>query len=129
MIFIKTNCGWKATWFPIASRWIMRISFIITTIFSLHMAAFAYSQKSIVISVKKESLGNVLSQIEKHSDYRFLYNDNPVFEKSRITLSVTNAGIDEVMGKIMAGTGLSYSVNKNYRYRKPPKSCHRRDKK
>jgi TonB-linked SusC/RagA family outer membrane protein len=113
MIFIKTNCGWKTTCFPIAMRWIMRISFIITTIFSLHVAAFAYSQKSIVISVKKESLGNVLTQIEKHSDYRFLYNDNPIFEKSRITLSVTNAGIDEVMGKILAGTGLSYSVNKN----------------
>lgn len=112
MIFIKANCGWKALFFPIAMRWIMRISFIITTIVSLHMAAFAYSQKTIFISVKKESLGNVLTQIEKHSDYRFLYSDNPILESTRITLSVNNADLDEVMQKILAGTGLGYSVNK-----------------
>lgn len=112
MIFFKANCGWKVTFFPIAMRWIMRISFFITTIFSLHMAAFAYSQKTISINARKEPLGNVLTQIEKHSDYRFLYNDNPIFEKNRITLSVTNASLDEVMNKVLEGTGLSYSVNK-----------------
>ena len=112
MNFIKANCGWKVTLFPIAMRWIMRISFFITTIFTLHMAAFAYSQKTISISAKKEPLVNVLHQIEKHSGYRFLYNDLPVFERSRITLNVSNAGIDEVMQKVLVGTGLTYSVNK-----------------
>ncbi|MES1249095.1 MAG: carboxypeptidase-like regulatory domain-containing protein, partial [Chitinophaga rupis] len=90
----------------------MRISFFITTIFSLHMAAFAYSQKTISINARKESLGNVLTQIEKHSNYRFLYNDNPIFEKNRITFSVRDASLDEVMSKVLAGTGLTYSVNK-----------------
>src|SRR5687768_16141156 len=63
------------------------------------------------IVAKKESLGHVLTRIEKHSDYRFLYSDHPVFEKSRITLSLSNAGIDEVMSKVLAGTGLTWSVN------------------
>ena len=112
MIFFKANCGWEGSLFPIAMRWIMRISFFITTIFSLHMAAFAYSQKTISLNARKESLGNVLTQIEKHSDYRFLYNDNPIFEKNRITLSVTGASLDEVMNKVLSGTGLTYSVNK-----------------
>lgn len=112
MIFFKANCGWKVTLFPIAMRWIMRISFFITTIFSLHMAAFAYSQKTISLNARKESLGNVLAQIEKRSDYRFLYNDNLIFEKNRITFSVRDASLDEVMSKVLAGTGLTYSVNK-----------------
>jgi TonB-linked SusC/RagA family outer membrane protein len=111
MSFLKTNCGWEAIPFPIAMRWIMRISFFITTIFCLQMAAFAYSQKKVSIVAKKESLGHVLTRIEKHSDYRFLYSDHPVFEKSRITLSLSNAGIDEVMSKVLAGTGLTWSVN------------------
>ena len=101
MIFFKANCGWKVALFPIAMRWIMRISFFITTIFSLHMAAFAYSQKTISINARKESLGNVLTQIEKHSNYRFLYNDNLIFEKNRITFSVRDASLDEVMSKVL----------------------------
>lgn len=96
MFFLKTNCGWEVIPFPLAMRWIMRISFIITTIFCLQMAAFAYSQKTVSIVAKKESLGNVLTRIEEHSDYRFLYSDHPIFEKSRITLSLNNAGIDDI---------------------------------
>jgi TonB-linked outer membrane protein, SusC/RagA family len=111
MFFLKTNCGWKVIPFPIAKRWIMRISFFITTIFCLQMAAFAYSQKKVSIYVKKESLGKVLTQIEQNSDYRFLYSDHPVFDKSSITLSVNDAGIDELMQKLLAGTGLTYRVN------------------
>lgn len=112
MIFFKANCGWKATLFPIAMRWIMRISFFITTIFSLHMAAFAYSQKTISIYARKEPLRNVLTQIEKNSDYRFLYNDDPVFEKNKVTLYLNDAPLEEVMKKVLAGTGLTYKVNK-----------------
>jgi len=112
MIFFKANCGWEGTLFPNAMRWIMRISFFITTIFSLQIAAFAYSQKTMTFSVKREPLGNVLALIEERSDYRFLYNDNPVFEKNRVTLALSNASIDEVMKKVLAGTGLTYSVNK-----------------
>ena len=112
MIFFKANCGWEGTLFPGAMRWIMRISFFITTIFSLQVAAFAYSQKTMTFSAKREPLGNVLALIEERSDYRFLYNDNPVFEKNRITINFNNAGIDEVMKKVLAGTGLTYSVNK-----------------
>jgi TonB-dependent SusC/RagA subfamily outer membrane receptor len=111
MSFLKTNCGWEVIPFPIAMRWIMRISFIITTIVGLQITAFAYSQKAVSIVAKKESLSTVLTRIEKHSDYRFLYSDNPIFEKSRITIAINNAGIDEVMSKVLAGTGLTYSVN------------------
>ena len=55
----------------------------------------------------------MLSLIEKHSDYRFLYTDDPVFENSRVTIKVQKAAFEEVMNRILAGTGLGYTVNNN----------------
>ncbi|HTN05913.1 SusC/RagA family TonB-linked outer membrane protein [Agriterribacter sp.] len=91
----------------------MKVSFIITTLLSLQMALLANAQKEISLSVKKESLRNVLTLIEKHSGYRFLYTDDPVFENSRVTLKVQKAAFEEVMSRVLAGTGLGYTVNNN----------------
>ncbi|HRQ50300.1 MAG TPA: carboxypeptidase-like regulatory domain-containing protein, partial [Agriterribacter sp.] len=91
----------------------MKVSFIITTLLSLHISILANAQKEISLSVKKEPLRNVLTLIEKHSGYRFLYTDDPVFENSRITLKVQKAAFEEVMNRILAGTGLGYTVNNN----------------
>ncbi|MBN8859601.1 MAG: SusC/RagA family TonB-linked outer membrane protein [Sphingobacteriales bacterium] len=73
----------------------------------------AKAQKDISLSVKKEPLRKVLSLIEKVSDYRFLYTDDPVFENSRITLKVDRAPFPDVMQRILEGTGLGYTVNSN----------------
>lgn len=91
----------------------MKVSFIITTLLSLQIALLANAQKEISLSVKKEPLRNVLTLIEKHSTYRFLYTDDPVFENSRVTIKVQKAAFEEVMSRILAGTGLGYTVNNN----------------
>lgn len=113
MLFSKTN--WEGQVVPYAPKWkfIMKVSFIITTCLSLHLSLLANAQKEISLSVKKEPLRNVLSMIEKNSDYRFLYTDAPVFENNRITLKVHNAALKDVMGRILEGTGLDYKINNN----------------
>lgn len=113
MHFSKTN--WKGQRLPYPLKWkvVMKVSFIITTLLSLHVVLLANAQREISLSVKKEPLRNVLSLIEKHSDYRFLYTDDPVFENSRVTIKVQKATFEEVMSRILAGTGLGYTVNNN----------------
>ena len=90
----------------------MRVSLLIATTLSLHLSALAFTQ-DISISVKKEPLRNVLAMIEKNSDYRFLYNDNPVFEKKKISLRIQKAGLDEIMKRLLEGTGILYKVSNN----------------
>lgn len=113
MLFSKTN--WNRQCKPCSLKWkfIMKISFIITTCLSLQLSLLANAQKEISLSVKKESLRKVLSLIEKSSDYRFLYTDAPVFENRKVTLQVQHASIAEVMARVLAGTGLEYKINSN----------------
>ncbi|MDQ3681830.1 MAG: TonB-dependent receptor [Bacteroidota bacterium] len=91
----------------------MRVPFFIATTLCLHMSAWAFKQ-NISLSVKKEPLRNVLSLIEKNSDYRFLYNENAVFDNRSVTIKVQNASLDEVMKHLLEGTNLSYKVNTNH---------------
>lgn len=113
MLFSKTN--WDGFTAPYPRKWkfIMKISFIFTTFLSLQLSLWANAQKEISLTVKKEPLRNVLSLIEKKSDYRFLFTDAPVFETSEITLSVKNAPIEAVLVKVLKGTGLEYKINNN----------------
>ena len=113
MLFSKTNWDRSTVSYTRKWRFIMKISFIITTFLSLQISLLANAQKEISLTVKKESLRTVLSLIEKKSDYRFLYTDAPVFETSRITLNVKNAPIAEVLTKVLEGTGLEYRINNN----------------
>ncbi|MFT3945842.1 MAG: carboxypeptidase-like regulatory domain-containing protein [Agriterribacter sp.] len=113
MLFSKTNWDRLAALYAPKWRFIMKISFIITTFLGLQISLLANAQKEISLTVKKEPLRKVLSLIEKNSDYRFLYTDAPVFETSRITLNVKNAPIGEVLIKVLEGTGLEYKINNN----------------
>ncbi len=113
MHFSKTNWNGQGLLYSLKWKVIMKVSFIITTLLSLQIALLANAQKEISLSVKKEPLRNVLTLIEKHSGYRFLYTDDPVFENSRVTIKVQKAAFEEVMNRILAGTGLGYTVNNN----------------
>lgn len=113
MHFSKTAWDRQGLLYSLKWKFIMKVSFIITTLLSLQIALLANAQKEISLSVKKEPLRNVLTLIEKHSTYRFLYTDDPVFENSRVTIKVQKAAFEEVMSRILAGTGLGYTVNNN----------------
>src|SRR5688572_2234588 len=108
----KTHCNEMRFWQSPKLLFFMRFSLLIATTLSLHLSALAFTQ-DISISVKKEPLRNVLAMIEKNSDYRFLYNDNPVFEKKKISLRIQKAGLDEIMKRLLEGTGILYKVSNN----------------
>lgn len=111
MIFPLTNCLRRSPGLSAKMRWFMRVSLVTTTICAMHLTLWAHSQKTMTFTAKKETLRDVLTLIEQNSDYRFLYGDNPVFEKDKLSVRVVNASIDEVMAKILTGTGLRYTIN------------------
>jgi TonB-linked SusC/RagA family outer membrane protein len=113
MHFSKTNWDWQRLLYSLKWKFVMKVSFIISTFLCVQLSLLANAQKEISLSVKKEPLRKVLSLIEKNSEYRFLYTDNPVFENNRVTLKVQNASFSDVMGRILEGTGLAYTINSN----------------
>ncbi|WP_158085265.1 SusC/RagA family TonB-linked outer membrane protein [Niastella vici] len=79
----------------------------------MHLSMWAHTQNTISLVVKKEQLKNVFELIERQSEYRFLYNDNPVFENKKITLKIQEAPVDKIMDQLLEGTGLQYKITAN----------------
>lgn len=92
---------------------IMKIYFLITflCIFSV-MAENSYSQsRTVSAELKNVTLKDAFRELEKNSDYLFLFMDNT--EKSlstRVNISFKNESIDEIMDLLLKNTDLSYSI-------------------
>lgn len=91
---------------------IMRIAFILLLVGILQTTANnAYSQKTkLSIDFSNAELVNVLDQIENQTDFFFLYNEKLIDTSRKVTISVKDQGIEEVLKSLFAGTGVRYSI-------------------
>ena len=71
----------------------------------------SYSQKVVVnLDLKNADIIKVLDEIEKQTDYYFLFNYEQIHSEKKIDVKLSNSKIDEVLNKILEGTGLNYSI-------------------
>ncbi len=74
-------------------------------------AGYVYSQASgLSLSFKTVKVEEVLLQIEKQSNYVFLYNKDLIDVEKKTSIDVKNAGVDEVLNLLFRGTGTSYKM-------------------
>lgn len=92
---------------------IMKLSFAIILLSCLHVAAGGFSQNRISVDFQSTQLKKALSFIEKKGNVRFLYNESMVASAPRITLSMANAEVTEVLTRLLNNTGLSYQLMAN----------------
>ncbi len=78
--------------------------------FQLH--ASAYSQQ-IKLSLKMEnvSLQKVFTEIEKMSDFSFVYNVEDLKNTAKISIDFTDASIEEILARCLKDTDIQYSIN------------------
>lgn len=91
----------------------MKLSFVIILLSCLHVSAGGFSQNRISVDFQSTELKRALSFIEKKSNFRFLYNENLVTNAPRITLSMVNAEVTDVLNRILNKTGLQYQLMAN----------------
>ena len=78
----------------------------------LQLSAASYSQTTkLKLSEQNQTLGEVLNKIEKQSQFSFFYDANQIDLNRKITIEADNLLIDQVLDEVLAGTGLTYSVN------------------
>jgi len=71
----------------------------------------SYSQKVVVnLDLKNVDIIKVLDEIENQTDYYFLFNYEQIHSEKKIDVKLSNSKIDEVLNKILEGTGLNYSI-------------------
>ena len=70
----------------------------------------AQSSDRLTIDLKNASLERFIGDVQRQSDYSFFYKDSEINSNERITLSVKDKNIDEVLSLAFRGTGISYRI-------------------
>ena len=107
MKFFKHPRGVFQKRWLIKSLFVMKLTFIIVLISCMQVSAKSYSQ-TVTLNLKSVNLKKALANIEKQSDFRFLYSERKIANNDKVNINVTNAGISQVMDQLLTGTGLTY---------------------
>jgi TonB-linked SusC/RagA family outer membrane protein len=74
-------------------------------------AAESYAQKvNLNLHYEDEAVGNVLKEIENQTEFTFFYNNRQVDVNRKVSISIENGNIFDILETIFAGTDVSYSV-------------------
>ena len=74
-------------------------------------AQTAKAAKTITLDVQNRPIKEVFAQIERQSDYIFVYYDNILDIHRKVTLKVTNQPIPAVLKQLFAGTGNTWELS------------------
>ena len=92
---------------------VMKICSCLLLCSMLSVSAMSYSQNTkLTMEKKSENLLSVLKELGRVSDYEFFYNDNEV-NRYKVSFSVKEASVVEILEEILKGTPLSYRVVDN----------------
>ena len=85
--------------------------FILFAFVGLAFADNGYAQKTeLNLSMKNQSVEEILNEIEKNTGFSFFYNDNAIDTERRVSVSVEKGHIQEVLDQVFAGTSIGYKV-------------------
>lgn len=88
---------------------VMKLIFIFSLAFCMQVSASSFSQK-ITILVKNAPLERVLKEIEKQSGYSFWYKTELIQKSERVTISMRESTLEEVLAKCFVNQPLEYSI-------------------
>ena len=91
---------------------IMRLSLLLFLFGAFNLiASNSYSQKTkLSLDIKQSTVDQVLRQIEKQSEFYFLYNNKLVDVNRKVDIHVKNKKINDVLNDLFAGTDVGYLV-------------------
>lgn len=82
-------------------------------IFSAHATGIRSQNAKVTIQKNNVSLEEILNEIERQTDYLFVYTDN-VNVKEKTSLHVTSAKVSNVLQQLLAGKQVAYSMEGNH---------------
>jgi len=88
----------------------MKLTIALLLFVSMHVYGNGFSQTKITLTLQSSFLKDALKQIEKKSQFRFLYNQETLKNAGKVSLQLTNASLAEAMVKLLEGTGINYQL-------------------
>lgn len=91
----------------------MKLTLAFILFFTFQLYANGYGQQKINLKAKKIEVKEVLSSIEKQTNYRFLYNNDLIELNNTVAIHAKNARLEEVLPDLFNGTALTYLMMEN----------------
>jgi TonB-linked SusC/RagA family outer membrane protein len=88
----------------------MKLTCFLTCVLCLQLSANVRSQTRVTLRLQQATLSNVFLEIEKKTEYRFLFNDNLLQDEATVSLNVKNEPVRDVLANLLANTKLDFKV-------------------
>ncbi|UCJ09572.1 TonB-dependent receptor [Chitinophaga pendula] len=88
----------------------MKLSFFIVLLSCMQVWGNANGQRLITVNLNDVQLTKLLKEIEKQSDFRFVYRNDMIPTNRKVSLHATNASLDQVMAAVLSKTDLTYRL-------------------
>jgi TonB-linked SusC/RagA family outer membrane protein len=106
---------------PKMSLSIRLITLFFISLFLFQANIFAQSN-SLSIVMNNVDLIKVIKEIEKKSDYNFLYRPSAINLKQKVSVNVKNVSISKLLKELFAKSGIDYRINEKQIVLKPKDS-------
>src|SRR5690554_4510661 len=92
---------------------IMRVTFLLFVIGVFQIYAIdSYAQKTqLTIHENEIELGELFSKIEKQTDFYFFYSNDQINKHLKVSISVVDKTIFEILDLVLNNTDITYQVN------------------
>src|SRR6478735_878329 len=91
---------------------IMKMMCAFVLFFSLQVSAGGFNPDRVTLNLQSADLKKVLTEIQKKTTYRFLYNQALINNK-KVDVHVKDAEVPAVLNSIFDGMGIGYKIMDN----------------
>lgn len=88
----------------------MKLSLLLILLTCLPGYGKSFAQEKLRLQLRDGSLRQVLKAVEQQSNYRFVFHNETLPVSRKVSISVTDATLEQVLDQVFQGTGLSYTV-------------------
>lgn len=94
---------------------IMRLTLVLMAVSLMQVYASGYSQSAkISLTLKNVSLKQALKEIEKQSDYTFVYSDSKIDVNKKVDINVKDCALVDVLNQLVADSEIRYTSVDNH---------------
>ena len=102
---------WSKSFLPPRQLFLaMKLTTLLLFLTFMQVYAKGYGQGKISLRLQEISIRQLLKEVEKQTDYRFVYHNEALPENKKLTVNVKDAELDEILSKALEGTALTYAV-------------------
>lgn len=104
-INLSYSAGTKAVWLPLR-----KCALLLLCVLLLPVVAMAQTEP-VSVNVKDGTVKSVFKEIEKQTNYTFVYRNNVLNDRTRVSVQCSGKPLADVLSEVLKPLGLSYELS------------------